>query len=295
MRIISALYRRICTFFLIYFIHAFLLFSYRDGRFRIGDEIVNVNGKSLRGLSIDEARYLLKASCSSLSNDVDIILARDPPQCMTEHKDIMEEEARHTNNENTHATSNNGQNFSGGTNPTPVERRRRRRLPCIERPRSAPIHTLPSSSDEERSFLNMLHQQENFQHSNVYEGPSYYPKRNNTNAGAASSSCDNMTLSSSTSVVGLNKADSLFDPEDDSDPNGTLKTVIKIGSHSQSIEHHHHHVHRLPPPLPSSSSSSRLHHGTLSRQASHQLPRGGKHTSFQKYPLYYNNQNTTGS
>ena len=100
-----------------------------------------------------------------------------------------------------------------------------------------------------------------------------------------------MTLSSSNSVVDLNKADSLFDPEDDSDPNGTLKTVIKIGTNSQSIEHHHHHVHRLPSQLPS-PSSSRYHHGTISRQLSHQLPRGVKNNQFYKYQSYNHSQNS---
>ena len=54
----------------------FFIFANRDGRFRLGDEIINVNGKSLRGLTMEEAKSLLK-TCGP---DVDIILARDPDQ-----------------------------------------------------------------------------------------------------------------------------------------------------------------------------------------------------------------------
>jgi len=42
----------------------------------LGDEIVNVNGQSLRGLTMEEAKSLLK-TCGP---DVDVILARDPHQ-----------------------------------------------------------------------------------------------------------------------------------------------------------------------------------------------------------------------
>ena len=246
-------------------------------------------------MSIEDARYLLKSSCSSISSDVDIILARDPPQKMVESNEALAEENNQSYNEKDSSfsgISTGTQGYSNGVNPTPVERRRRRRLPCIERPRSAPIHTLPSSSDDERSFLHMLHQQGNQALLDRNQAQNYH-KRSSSNAnptGASSNSCDNMTLSSSNSVVDLNKADGMFDPEDDSDPNGTLKTVIKIGTNSQSIEHHHHHVHRLPPQLPS-PSSSRYHHGTISRQLSHQLPRGVKNNQFYKYQSYNNSQN----
>jgi len=77
----------------------------KDGRFILGDEIVNVNGASLRGLSMEEARNLLR----SCQGEVDIIIARDPDK-------------------------------EGGTGAAPVERRKRRKLPMIERPRSAPIY-----------------------------------------------------------------------------------------------------------------------------------------------------------
>jgi len=45
----------------------------RDGRFRIGDELVNVNGVSLRGITMREVRRILTTS----GPQVDIIIARD--------------------------------------------------------------------------------------------------------------------------------------------------------------------------------------------------------------------------
>ena len=89
---------------------------YNDGRFKLGDEIINVNGKSLRGVSMEEARNVLRGSCHE---DIDIILGRDG----------FEE------NSNTNGNSN-----TSVSNMNPVERRRRRKLPLVERPRSAPIH-----------------------------------------------------------------------------------------------------------------------------------------------------------
>ena len=85
----------------------------RDGRFRLGDEIVNVSGASLRGLNMEGAKTLLRNS----SGEVDIIIAR-------ETEEVSQEK-----------TSSQGQT-------APVERRRRRKLPMIERPRSAPIYDL---------------------------------------------------------------------------------------------------------------------------------------------------------
>ena len=87
----------------------------RDGRFRLGDEIVNVNGASLRGLNMEGAKMLLRSS----SGEVDIILARDTEE------------------------ANQEKSTSAGQT-APVERRRRRKLPMIERPRSAPIYDLPA-------------------------------------------------------------------------------------------------------------------------------------------------------
>ncbi|KAK8381043.1 hypothetical protein O3P69_008152 [Scylla paramamosain] len=45
----------------------------RDGRFRVGDEIINVNGRRLRGVTLDEARHVLR----STPKEVDIVIARD--------------------------------------------------------------------------------------------------------------------------------------------------------------------------------------------------------------------------
>ena len=77
-----------------------------DGRFHIGDEIINVNGQSLRGLTMEQAREVLK----NASKTVDFIVARAP--------DAKEEKA-----------------FQG---PKPLIKKRRR-LPVIDRPKSAPL------------------------------------------------------------------------------------------------------------------------------------------------------------
>ena len=48
----------------------------KDGRFKVGDELINVNGQSLRGLSMEAARNVLR----QLSGHVDIIVARQPQE-----------------------------------------------------------------------------------------------------------------------------------------------------------------------------------------------------------------------
>ena len=48
-------------------------FFCRDGRFLIGDEIINVNGASLRGVTMEEARHIL-GTCGP---EIDIIVARE--------------------------------------------------------------------------------------------------------------------------------------------------------------------------------------------------------------------------
>ena len=147
----------------------FCFFSSRDGRFRLGDEIINVNGKSLRGLTMDEAKGLLR-TCGP---EVDIILARDPDQAEASAVPTSSTAGAAAAPVSSAAAANTSSSAGVPNGPMgPVERRRRRKLPPIERPRSAPIH-------------NLL------------------------------------------------------------EPESGLRTVIKIGSNSQSIEHHHHHVHHL--------------------------------------------------
>lgn len=46
---------------------------HRDGRFRVGDEIINVNGRRLRGVTLEEARHILR----STPKEVDIVIARE--------------------------------------------------------------------------------------------------------------------------------------------------------------------------------------------------------------------------
>ena len=47
--------------------------NFRDSRFRIGDELVNVNGMSLRGITMQEVQRIL----STTGPQVDFIIARD--------------------------------------------------------------------------------------------------------------------------------------------------------------------------------------------------------------------------
>ena len=85
-------------------------FNFRDGRFLIGDEIINVNGASLRGVTMEEARHIL-GTCGP---EIDIIVAR-------EHQVASRQS-------------------SGGGASNNAERRKRRKLPQIERPASAPVY-----------------------------------------------------------------------------------------------------------------------------------------------------------
>ena len=49
---------------------------FRDGRLKVGDEIVNVNGKRLRGLSVPDARLIL-SQCHNEKEEIDIVIARN--------------------------------------------------------------------------------------------------------------------------------------------------------------------------------------------------------------------------
>ena len=90
----------------------------RDGRFAIGDEIVNVNGQSLRGLEMEVARNVLR----NIAGSVDVIIARAP--------------------ENSES--------SNGILPRKGPVKKRRRLPVLERPKSAPLtgETIDKSSED---------------------------------------------------------------------------------------------------------------------------------------------------
>ena len=90
----------------------------RDGRFAIGDEIVNVNGQSLRGLEMEVARNVLR----KISGTVDVIIARAP----------------------------DSSDSSNGILPRKGPVKKRRRLPVLERPKSAPLtgETIDKSSED---------------------------------------------------------------------------------------------------------------------------------------------------
>ena len=93
----------------------------KDGRFKVGDELVNVNGNSLRGLGMEEARNVLK----NISGMVDIIVARSPETPESIGKGL--------------APGTPGGTGLKGPKPLQAAVRRRRRLPVLDRPRSAPL------------------------------------------------------------------------------------------------------------------------------------------------------------
>ena len=86
--------------------------NFRDGRFLIGDEIINVNGASLRGVTMEEARHIL-GTCGP---EIDIIVARE------------------------HQAASRQSSGGGASASNNAERRKRRKLPQIERPASAPVY-----------------------------------------------------------------------------------------------------------------------------------------------------------
>ena len=137
---------------------------------------------------MEEARNLLR----SCEGEVDIILARDPgdlPPLPSSHGEASAQTSSNSNN--------------------PVERRKRRKLPLIERPRSAPIHD---------AFMRMQQQGGNV---GSTSGQQQQQQHHPHNQYSTASNCD------SNELCDLGAGD-----------NGTLKTVIKIGGTSERIEHH---------------------------------------------------------
>merc|ERR1719481_2044372 len=92
----------------------------RDGRFLIGDEIINVNGASLRGVTMEEARHIL-GTCGP---EIDIIVAREPGGSF---------------GANQSKPLGTGLQNAG---TSALDRRKRRKLPQVnaERPQSAPVY-----------------------------------------------------------------------------------------------------------------------------------------------------------
>ncbi|XP_040565936.1 uncharacterized protein [Lepeophtheirus salmonis] len=125
---------------------------HRDGRFKIGDEIINVNGKSLRGLNMDEAKETLRNS----GHVVDIILGRDD------------------NPDQDH--------FSFLSTPSsipigPVERRRRRKLPVVEpRPHSAPLEE-PIEDNGTKTVIKIGAENSNIEVVRKHVSKSFIPRR----------------------------------------------------------------------------------------------------------------------
>lgn len=64
-----------------------LLRDSRDGSLRVGDEIVNVNGRRLRGLSMAAAREILRSG----PIEVDIVVARSELEVQTRRSERMRE------------------------------------------------------------------------------------------------------------------------------------------------------------------------------------------------------------
>lgn len=68
--------------FIFFLIFQFILFSFRDGRLRLGDEIVNVNGSHLRGIqSFQEVQRLLNCF---VDNCIDLVIAHDEVTTITD-------------------------------------------------------------------------------------------------------------------------------------------------------------------------------------------------------------------
>ena len=59
-----------------------MFLCHRDGRLQIGDEIINVSGTRLRGVSLQDSRKILDSSLT----EVDIVVARSPNEQMAKLK-----------------------------------------------------------------------------------------------------------------------------------------------------------------------------------------------------------------
>lgn len=65
----------------------------RDGRLRVGDELIKVNGRRMRGLTLQEARSTLRTS----PHQVEIVIARLPgsaPAPLTEEETVTPADTR---------------------------------------------------------------------------------------------------------------------------------------------------------------------------------------------------------
>ena len=90
----------------------FSLFFCRDGRIKVNDEIINVCGKRLRGLSIEEAIKALK----SPKKELDIVVAREQTNSQSKsNEDFFNEDRLRDEHlriaQKIHAYQNNSSDF----------------------------------------------------------------------------------------------------------------------------------------------------------------------------------------
>ncbi|XP_018027550.1 uncharacterized protein LOC108682820 [Hyalella azteca] len=82
--------------------------THRDGRLRVGDEIINVAGQRLRGVSLDDARTILRTTC----RQVDIVVARDLENHQLPYQDQLspqeEQHQPYQDHQSTLCTGNDG-------------------------------------------------------------------------------------------------------------------------------------------------------------------------------------------
>jgi len=106
----------------------------------VGDEIINVNGSSLRGITMEQARHILGA-CGP---EIDIIIARDQEAARHASLPPPPPQQQHNATGGTMVPPQLGSSLASSGGVAAVlnvgERRKRRKLPVIERPQSAPIY-----------------------------------------------------------------------------------------------------------------------------------------------------------